>query len=166
MVNQYLCFEQEQQESVPVKRERDSKIKYNFRRSHPLLRFVTEQTVAFLFNIEIEQIYRIECWQHVVYVHGEGVSRFVSYSDFPPIITAAKPNPKDFVYWCKRWVKVSKRRKAPKFWTKFYTQKFIEARSREKLREWGNLIAICKFCFEEAEIKSLRKSYVFQQKIL
>ena len=110
-----------------------SKIKYNFCEPHHLLRFVTEKTVAFLFEIEIEQIYRIECWQHVVYIHAEGVSRFVSYGDFPPVIEVEEPDRADFIYWRKRWRKKWKTKKAPEFWVKFYTQKFKEAVSVEKL---------------------------------
>ncbi|MGF1487257.1 MAG: hypothetical protein ACFBSE_09110 [Prochloraceae cyanobacterium] len=39
--------------------DRESKIKYNFRKPHPLLRFVSEETVAFLFAIDVEQIYEM-----------------------------------------------------------------------------------------------------------
>jgi len=141
----------------------NSKILYNFRKAHALLRFVTQETVAFLFAIEVEQIYRIECWQHVVYVHAEGVSRFVSYADFPPVIAKEKPQKKDFIYWRKRWVKKTKTRKAPEFWVKFYTQKFVEARSIEQLKEWGNLIAIVKFVFEQVNIDRLRENYAYQR---
>ena len=189
MINQYLSLEQEQREIkannntddrekhlpkvasiVPNKTEKTqvlletrSKIKYNFRQPHPLLRFVTEETVAFLFAIDVEQIYRIECWQHVVYIHAEGVSRFVSYGDFPPVITAEKPDRRDFIYWRKRWVKKFKRIIAPEFWVKFYTQKFIEARSQEELREWGELIAILNFVFKNTNIERLRENYAYQR---
>jgi len=143
--------------------DRESKIKYNFRRPHPLLRFVSEETVAFLFAIDVEQIYRIECWQHVVYVHAKGVSRFVSYADFPPVVAAEKPNPKDFIYWRKRWVKKWKKTIAPEFWVKFYTQKLIEASSAEQLLKWGKLILVFKYCFDRANIKHLRENYAHQR---
>ncbi|MDJ0724395.1 MAG: hypothetical protein QNJ38_04720 [Prochloraceae cyanobacterium] len=156
MINQNLDLEQE---SVTTK----SKIKYNFRKPHPLLRFVTEETVAFLFAIEVEKIYRIECWQHVVYVHAEGVSRFVSYGDFPPVIAVETPDPREFIYWRKRWVKISKRRVVPEFWVRFYTQKFVEARSQEQLRAWGELIAIFKLYFEKANLERLRENYSYQR---
>ncbi len=61
--------------------KRNPIIKHNFRHAHPLLRFVTKETVAFLFKIEVEQIYRIECWQHVVYVHAEGVNNMLPAFD-------------------------------------------------------------------------------------
>ena len=150
-------------EKTQARLERRAKIVHNFKQPHPLLRFVTEETVAFLFNIAVEQIYRIECWQHVVYVHAKGVSRFVSYADFPPVITAEKPNPRDFIYWRKRWVKKTKQRKAPEFWVRFYTQKFIEAKSLDRLREWGELIAVFKFIFNKANIQRLRENYAYQR---
>ncbi|HAZ45331.1 MAG TPA: hypothetical protein DCZ55_12935, partial [Cyanobacteria bacterium UBA11371] len=53
---------------------------------HRLARFVTKATAALLFNLKPEQIKRVECWRYVVYVNGEGVSQFVSYADFPPIV--------------------------------------------------------------------------------
>ncbi len=115
-----VCSANDRTEKIETQSNQRSKIKYNFRRPHQLLRFVTEETVAFLFKITVEQIYRIECWQHVVYVHAKGVSRFVSYADFPPVITAEKPDPKDFIYWRKRWVKKFKRIVAPEFWVSFY----------------------------------------------
>src|SRR6476469_8533299 len=49
---------------------------------NPRSRFVTEETVALLFNISPEQIYRIDCCHNVVYVHAKGLSRFVSSADF------------------------------------------------------------------------------------
>ena len=152
-----------QTKKAPVIRERRAIIEHKFSKAHPLLRFVTTETVAFLFKIEVEQIYRIECWPHVVYVHAEGVSRFVSYGDFPPVIAVDWPDEKDFLYWRKRWIKKWRAEKAPEFWIKFYTQKFIEARSEEKLREWGYLIARVKFCFEEANIERLRENYSYQR---
>lgn len=143
--------------------DRRSKIGYKFTKAHRLLKFVTEKTVAFLFGISVEQIYRIECWQHVVYVHAKGVSRFVSYADFPPVIATEKPGEGEFSYWCKRWLKKWKQTKAPEFWVKFYTNKFIESRDIEQLREWGNLIAVFKKLFEEVDLERLRENYSYQR---
>ncbi|MGF1489374.1 MAG: hypothetical protein ACFBSE_19975 [Prochloraceae cyanobacterium] len=143
--------------------EKRAKISHKFRTAPPLLRFVNTETVAFLFNIRVEQIYRIECWQHVVYVHGEGVSRFVSYADFPPVIETQKPDEKEFSRWQKRWHKQSKTKIASEFWVKFYTQKFIEAKSQYELRQWGELIAVVKFLFEEVNIERLRENYSYQR---
>ncbi|WP_293024134.1 MULTISPECIES: hypothetical protein [unclassified Moorena] len=63
---------------------------------------VTENTVALFFNIQPEEIYRIDCWQHVVYVHAKGVSQFVSYADFPPILGVDPPKTGDYDRWLKR----------------------------------------------------------------
>lgn len=63
---------------------------------HPLARFVTEETIALLFEIKPEEIYRIECCRYVVYVYAKGISRFVSYADFPPILNVASPTSQDF----------------------------------------------------------------------
>src|SRR6476469_581794 len=78
---------------------------------HPLERFVTEETVALLFNISAEEIYRIECCRYMVYVHAKGISRFVSYADFPPIVGVNAIAPQDFGRWYKRW----KSKQAPAF---------------------------------------------------
>lgn len=174
MINQDLEFGQEEREiqsnsnageqlKNPQQIGTRAKIRHKFRKAHTLLRFVTAETVAFLFNIQVEQIYRIECWQHVVYVHAEGVSRFVSYADFPPVIDTQKPDEKEFTRWRKRWYKTSKSEIAPEFWVKFYTQKFIEARSQYELRQWGELIAVLKFLFEEVNIQRLREDYSYQR---
>ncbi len=99
----------------------------------------------------------------MVYVHGEGVSRFVSYADFPPVIETQKPDEKEFSRWQKRWHKQSKTKIASEFWVKFYTQKFIEAKSQYELRQWGELIAVVKFLFEEVNIERLRENYSYQR---
>ncbi|MGL4499588.1 MAG: hypothetical protein ACRC78_19345 [Planktothrix sp.] len=49
----------------------ESKIIHKSSILHPLARFVTEQTVALMFNLQLEQIYQIQCWRYVVYVHGQ-----------------------------------------------------------------------------------------------
>ena len=174
MINQHLEFQQEEWEiqvnsnadenlQNPQQVETGAKIRYKFKSPHLLLRFVTVETVAFLFNIRVEQIYRVECWQHVVYVHAEGVSRFVSYADFPPLIATQKPDEVEFKRWQKRWYKTSKREIAPEFWVKFYNRKFIEAGSQHELRQWGELIAVFKFLFEEVNIQRLRENYSDQR---
>jgi len=143
--------------------KRSTIIEHKFKEVPPLLRFVTRETVAFLFNIQLEQIYRVECWQHVVYVHAEGVSRFVSYADFPPVIETQKPDRAEFKRWEKRWYKISKKKIAPEFWVKFYTQKFIEAKSQDELKQWGELIAVVKLIFKMADIERLRENYSYQR---
>ncbi len=164
MINQSLEFQQEQGEIQNTQKvEKRTIISHKFKQAHPLLRFVTVETVAFLFNIEVEQIHRVECWQHVVYVHGEGISRFVSYADFPPVIGKQKPDDNEFKRWRKRWYRKSKSRVVPEFWVKFYTRKFSEARSLYSLKKWGELIAVFKFLFEEIDLQRLREDYRYQK---
>ena len=174
MINQYLELKQEQRE-IQANSDRDGQfenpqqilktpiISHQFKQAPILLRFVTVETVAFLFNIEVEQIHRIECWQHVVYVHAEGISRFVSYADFPPVIGKQKPDEKEFKRWRKRWYDKSKRKIAPESWVKFYTKKFTQAKSIYKLREWGELIAVFKSLFESIDLERLREDYRYQK---
>jgi len=174
MINQYLELKQEQGE-IETNGNPDSQLEnhqqvlktpiiiHKFKQAPILLRFVTVETVAFLFNIEIEQIYRVECWQHVVYVHAKGVSRFVSYADFPPVIGKQKPDNAEIKRWRKRWHNKSKKTIAPEFWIKFYTKKFTEAKSIYKLREWGELIAVFKDLFQGIDLERLREDYRYQK---
>ena len=142
---------------LPVIRE--SKINHKSPALHPLARFVTEETAAMLVNIKPEEIYRIDCWQHVVYVHGKGVSKFVSYADFPPIVGVAPPREEDFVRWRKRWRKRSKSKQAPKFWQEFYAYHFQQSTSVVNLLEWGLLVASLKRAFSEVVLQELRDVY-------
>ena len=128
---------------------------------NPRSRFVTEETVALLFNISPEQIYRIECCHCMVYVHAQGISRFVSYADFPPILEVKRPCAQDFVGWYKRW----KRTQAPEFWTKFYTYNFKAAVSVDSLLEWGKLVATVKSVISASALQQLRDVYA-QEKAL
>ena len=122
---------------------------------HPLARFVTEETVALLFNISVDEIYRIDCYRHVVYVHAKGISRFVSYADFPPLVGVTLPNTQDFWRWRKRW----KGKIAPEFWVKFYTYQFKNASSIEHLQEWGILVGKIKSEFSQQILQQLRDVY-------
>ena len=56
-----------------------------------------------MFDLAVEEIYSVERWAHIVYVRGRGVSRFVSYADFPPRLGVAPPTDKDFALWRRRW---------------------------------------------------------------
>ncbi len=89
---------------------------------HHLAQFVTREAISFLLNLKPHEIYRIDCWQHVIHVVGKGVSTFVSYADFPPILGVEPPSPKDFLSWRKRWKQ--NKNKAPQFWLEFYARKF------------------------------------------
>lgn len=138
---------------------RASKINQKSSVIHPLARFVTEETVALLFNVKSDEIYRIDCWRHVVYVHAKGVSKFVSYADFPPIVAAEPPSPQDFCLWRKRWRNHWNSRNAPAFWTEFYQYQFKHAVTELSLLAWGQLIAAVKSLFSDFSLEQLRKAY-------
>ncbi|NEO39688.1 MAG: hypothetical protein F6J90_26500 [Moorea sp. SIOASIH] len=137
-----------------------SKINHKSRVVHPLARFVTENTVALFFNIQPEEIYRIDCWQHVVYVHAKGVSQFVSYADFPPILGVDPPKTGDYDRWLKRRDKRHKSKQSLGFWSRFYAQQFKQASSKLNLYQWGKLVGLVKRVLFEAELQQLRQIYV------
>ena len=141
---------------------RESKIIHRSAIVHHLARFVTEETVALLFKIAPEQIERIECWQYVVYVHGVGVSCFVSYADFPPILVVDAPTAQDFVRWRQRW----RSKLAPQFWQEFYTHQFQYAVSIPELFRWGELVGLVKCALSEAVLEKLRKVFANQKMYL
>jgi type II secretory pathway component PulJ len=134
-------------------------IKQESKDAHPLARFVTVEAVALLLNIEATRIKEIRLWNHMILVVAQGLSRFVSYADIPPILGVEPPKEAEMVTWRKRWRKL-KQKNAPDFWQEFYTQKFAQSSSKEELRNWGKLIAVIKFAFTEAAIQALRSSYV------
>ncbi|MEG4456156.1 hypothetical protein [Microcoleus sp. N9_A1] len=138
-----------------------SKIIHKSLMVNPRSRFVTEETVALLFNISPEHIYRIECCHCMVYVHAKGLSRFVSYADFPPILEVKPACAQDFLGWYKRW----KRTQAPEFWTKFYAYNFKTAVSVDSLLEWGKLVATVKSVISASALQQLRDVYA-QEKTL
>lgn len=132
---------------------------------HQLARFVTKQAAAIMFNLAVEEIYKVERWAHVVYVYGKGVSRFVSYADFPPILGVAPPTAKDFAFWRRRWKhrqQQAQKNQAPPFWQDFFAYQFQQSPAVE-LHNWGELIRLIKFAFEEATLQQLRTSYRQQQ---
>lgn len=138
---------------------RASKINHKSGVLHPLVRFVTEETAALLFNLAPDEIYRIDCWRHVVYVHGKGVSKFVSYADFPPILGVEAPTHPDFVRWRKRWKNHWNNKLAPEFWTQFYLHQFKQAATEASLLAWGKLVAVVKLALSEAAVEQLRDTY-------
>lgn len=129
---------------------------------NPRSRFVTEETVALLFNISPELIYRIECCHNMVYVHAKGLSRFVSYADFPPIVEVNPATPRDYLGWYKRW----KRTQAPAFWTKFYTYNFKEAVSVDSLFQWGVLVGTVKSVISATALQQLRDVYAEEKDLM
>jgi hypothetical protein len=125
---------------------------------HHLARFVTREAIALLLNRKPQEIYRIDCWRHVIHVVGKGVSTFVSYADLPPILGVEPPSPKDFISWRKRWKK--NKNKAPKFWTQFYAQKFRTVPSLREMYSWGELVGVIRFALSESAVEWLRSVYI------
>ena len=129
---------------------------------HRLARFVTEKAAAMMFNLAAEEIYLVERWANIVYVYGKGVSRFVSYADFPPNVEVAPPSDKDFAFWRRRWKKrqqEQQKKQAPLFWVQFFAQQFHQSPSVTVLSNWGELVGIIKFAFGETTLQELRESY-------
>ncbi|WP_016951403.1 hypothetical protein [Anabaena sp. PCC 7108] len=148
---------------------RTSKIVHKSSTLHQLARFVTEDAVCVMFKISFENIYTVECWRYVVYVHGKGLSKFVSYADFPPIISVDSPTTSDCIKWRKRWRKChnyGQRKHAPSWWGVFFTCKFCEASSESVLYSWGQLIGLIKFAFSEETLQELRRSYSQEKALL
>lgn len=138
-----------------------STLRQNSNPLHRLARFVTKQAAAIMFNLVVDEIYSVERWANIVYVHGLGVSRFVSYADFPPRLGVAAPTDKDFALWRRRWKRQrqQQKRQAPPFWVQFFAQQFYQSPSVEVLHNWGRLIGEIKFAFGEDTLQKLRESY-------
>lgn len=124
---------------------------------HPLGRFVSVEAISLLLKLKPQEIYRIDCWRHVIHVVGKGVSTFVSYADLPPILGVETPKAEDINFWRKRWRK--NKYKAPQFWAEFYQQKFKLALSLSEIYKWGELVGVIKFALSETTIHLLRGVY-------
>lgn len=135
---------------------------------HRLARFVTKRAAAIMFNLKVEEIYLVERWANIVYVYGKGISRFVSYADFPPVLEVAPPTDQDFAFWRRRWKKRQQEQKkqAPSFWVQFFAQQFHQSSSATVLSNWGELIRIIKFSFGETTLQELRESYRQEKALL
>ena len=135
---------------------------------HRLARFVTEKAAAMMFNLKAEEIYQVERWTNIVYVHGKGISKFVSYADFPPTVEVAPPSDKDFAFWRRRWKKRQQRQKkqAPPFWVQFFAQQFHQSPTETILFNWGKLIGTIKFAFGEGVLQELREKYCYEKALL
>jgi hypothetical protein len=141
---------------------RESKIVYKSLTRHQLARFVTEEAICLMYKISFKDIYTVECWRYVVYVHAKGVSKFVSYADFPPIIGVQPPAEIDFIKWRKRWRSQhdhTYKKQAPQWWTEFLTQEFQRITSDSEFYSWGKLIELIKFAFHEDTLQELQNSY-------
>lgn len=135
---------------------------------HRLARFVTKKAAAMMFNLEAEEVYQVERWANIVYVHGKGVSRFVSYADFPPTVEVAPPSDQDFAFWRRRWKKRQQRQKqqAPPFWVQFFAQQFNQSLSVDVLSNWGEVIRLIKFAFGEDILQELLEKYRHEKALL
>lgn len=139
-----------------------STLRRNSNPLHRLARFVSKQAAAIMFNLAADEIYSVERWANIVYVHGLGVSRFVSYADFPPILGVASPTDKDIALWRRRWKqrkRQQQKRQAPQFWVQFFANQFLQSPSAEILLGWGRLIGEIKFAFGEDMLQKLRSQY-------
>jgi len=148
---------------------RESKISHKSSEIHPLARFVTEEAVCLKFKIKFEDIYVVECWQYVVYVHGKGLSKFVSYADFPPVIGVAPPTTSEMTKWRRRWLKQHNLvydKQAPRWWAQFFAIQFNQSICKNFLYEWGKLIGLIKFAFNEEILQQLRNCYRHNKELL
>lgn len=125
---------------------------------HPLARFVTKEAIALLLKVPADKIKEIRCWPNVILVVGEGLSKFVSYADLPPILGVEPPTNRDFVYWRKRW-KTLKTKQAPDFWLRFYANRFGQSQSVAELYQWGQLVGVIKLALSEKAVQALRSIY-------
>ncbi|AKG21815.1 hypothetical protein [Calothrix sp. 336/3] len=142
---------------------RESKIVHRSPRIHPMARFVTEDAVCLMFDIKYEDIYVVECWRYVVYVHAKGVSKFVSYADFPPILGVQLPTRAEMVKWRRRWRKQHHsfyRNLAPKWWVDFLIKEMHQANSRFELHHWQSLLGAIQFAFAEDSLRELQQVLV------
>ncbi len=125
---------------------------------HSQFRFVTVEAIARVLNVHPQHLKEIRCWANVILVVGEGISKFVSYADLPPILGVEPPATKDFLRWRQRWRK-NKTHKAPEFWVQFYTQKFQQANSLAELHNWQGLVDRIKFGLNLASVQWLQNLY-------
>ncbi|AFZ29066.1 hypothetical protein Glo7428_0465 [Gloeocapsa sp. PCC 7428] len=132
---------------------------------HPLARFVTKEAIALLLNRKPDEIYRIDCWRHVIHVVGKGISRFVSYADLPPVLGVEPPTHADECRWRKRCA-VQKQKHVPKFWVDFYVQKFMQVADINNLVAWGELIGKIKQIFSLEALQTLRNAYLSANYVL
>ncbi|MDF5713868.1 MAG: hypothetical protein PUP93_08230 [Rhizonema sp. NSF051] len=141
---------------------RKSKILHKSPILRSLARFVTEVAVQLIFKIKFEDIYVVECWRHVVYVHAKGVTKFVSYADFPPILGVEPPSPVEMAMWRKPSAKTKRcfsMLQAPKWWAEFFAHQFWQSLSTPILYNWGSLVGLIKFAFTESTLQELRSSF-------
>jgi hypothetical protein len=137
-------------------------IKQESNEINPLSRFVTVEAIALLLNIDAAKIKEIRLWRYMILVVADGMSRFVSYAEIPPILGVAPPTVEDFLALAKRWRKL-KTNHVPDYWCKFYAQKFGQSNGLEELKRWGQLIATIKFALSPKVIQALLPLYAEQR---
>lgn len=128
---------------------------------HPLARFVTIEAIALILKVPVEKIREVRCWARVILVVGQGLSRFVSYADLPPVVGVEPPTSLDFAYWRKRLHKL-KINQAPEIWATFYANKFGQCVDIAELLSWGQLLGKIKQVLSQA-IVGLRTIYVAEK---
>lgn len=129
---------------------------------HPLARFVSKEAIALILNVPVKKIREIRLWARVVLVVGQGLSRFVSYADLPPVVGAKEPTSQDFACWRRRWQKL-KIKQAPDYWATFYANKFGQCMNIAELFSWGQLLGIIKPALSEQAVLALRSIYVAEK---
>lgn len=132
---------------------------------HPLARFVTKEAISLILKVPVEKIREIRCWARVILVVGQGLSKFVSYADLPPVVGVEPPISQDFAYWRKRWQKL-KINQAPDIWVTFYARKFGQCIDIAELFSWGQLLGTIKQSLSEQVIITLRSIYVEEKSYL
>lgn len=126
-------------------------IKQESKQVHPLARFVTVEAVALILNIDVARIKEIRLWNRMILVVAQGMSRFVSYADLPPILGVALPTKGDITTWRKL-----KQNHAPDFWFNFYDQKIRQSQSIGEVNSWEQLIALINFALSEKVAQALQ----------
>lgn len=133
---------------------------------HPLARFVTTESVALVLKIPVEKIREIRCWARVILVVGQGLSKFVSYADLPPIVGVTPPTTLDFHYWRKRRLKLKIKQAPQETWGQFYALKFGQCLDIEQLISWGDLLNVVKTVLAESVVTALRTIYIREKSYL
>ncbi|MBF2064635.1 MAG: hypothetical protein IGS39_09480 [Calothrix sp. C42_A2020_038] len=138
---------------------RASKIAYKSPYMHPLARFVTEEAVAIMFGIQIEQIQRVDCYCYMVYVHANHISKFVSYADFPPPPVVGANYSQVFWRWRRRWRKRWNRKFAPDWWQNFYINQIQQSFCDDDLLDWWKVLILIKSALSDEAWQKITQAF-------
>lgn len=138
-----------------------SKINHKSPILHPMAGFVTEEAVALMFGISIDQIERIDCYCYMVYVHAANISRFVSYADFPPLQTVDTVDSYTFYRWRKRWRKCRNSRFAPDWWQQYYIDRMQQSFSDRDLIKWRKVIILIRSALSDNAWRHITQTIYF-----